>query len=258
MIRVILLSLLAIFSPGAIHAQNFSPTDFQRVLIPVSLSVPVRGAFGSLWDTRILVRNASANPVMFAQGTLLCPFCPGGVSVIEPFQYKRYRNALGNGYPGAILHVEKKSAHNVTLSARLVNLSDGGDLGVDLPVVRESAFLQNAGSILDVPVQTNFRRLLRIYEVDANNGASFDVRLFDSNDRLIRSVTVLTTGGGVPDFPGFPHFPAYAEVELDQFLFDVTVGSIRVEITPRQPSRWWAFVSITHNVTQRVTLAYPK
>lgn len=237
-------------------AQWLDPANFERFLLPIDLVSPTNPtSYGSVWDTRLFIRNHSDTSITVGQGEPSCTVCPGagGLVQVRAKTTARTRSGYGNGNPGSIFHIEKGRRKDVTISSRLVDRSRLNDHGVSLPVVFEEEFFRGQRSILDVPATPSARRLLRIYETDGNNNVEFRIRIVheqSGDERVYRSFTA--RGGGPPE-SNFVWFPGYLQLPFDG---PETDGTYRLEIEPlNAATRWWAFVSITDNTSQRVTLA---
>jgi hypothetical protein len=148
-------------------------------------------------------------------------------------------------------------ATNLAFNLRIVDVSRSATAaGTEIPVVRESQFGTSTIELLNVPVNSRFRLALRMFEMNLAQ-ATFNVRIFDQATNALlsqRSVTT-TTGGALPR--GLT--PAFAEVD------DIATGAaeqttlLRVEIEPLvSGSASWAYVSITNNDSQQITLVTPQ
>lgn len=238
------------------------PENYERILLPIDLVLPTSpSAFGSIWDTRVVLHNASDTPVEISHGIPRCQVCPGtgGIVEIPARTTQRRRKDIDNANAGSLWYIARGRRVDVTISSRLLELTRAGDQGVDLPVIFEEDFFRGGTRrIIDVPATPSARRLLRVYEVDANEGSRFSVRIIHEQTLAERSFVMTAGRTGGPEFApfGFPYFPAYAQLPFDG---PETTGTYRIEITPENPNaRWWALVSITDNETQRVTLATSK
>jgi hypothetical protein len=72
---------------------------------------------------------------------------------------------------------------------------------------------------------------------------------------------VLEPRGGAPVAPGFSGKPAYAEIAdlVEAFPQIAAYERLRIRIEPLTPGmRYWAFVTITDNMTQHVTVVSPQ
>src|SRR5882672_3571807 len=63
---------------AAAHAQGFQP-PYEKVLVPVMVTSPLSGAYGSLWTTQLVARNESDQYVEIGTLTISCQIeCPIG------------------------------------------------------------------------------------------------------------------------------------------------------------------------------------
>lgn len=257
----LLLTFFFAFSPGAVA----SPSP---VLIPTMYNGP--GAFGSRWSTLLVLNNhdseAFSSPgVSFG---ILCAIPEGCTSAdVPPGAFGTIATPLP---PNGLLLYLPSADTPVSFVARFAATPRSAVAGgSELPVVREQEFTTRALQLPYIPLQprTNpLRTALRIYAPDAQPGTSVSVEL--------RS---WTTPDGPPQYAKIvsvdaptqtitpPIYPGYAQVTLqDAFPGAVHDGAIwNVTVTP-QPldatttPRIWAFVTVTDNVTQEVTVQRPQ
>jgi hypothetical protein len=133
--------------------------------------------------------------------------------------------------------------------------------GTDLPVIRENELLTRSAQLHNVPLDNRtFRLLLRVYDVTYGE-ASFAVRFYAASEEGVPSVYGTTLTAKTPRNAPFRAEAAYAELDITQLLYLRLAWPeiARIEIQPRTPgSRYWAFVSLTNNETQLVTLVTPQ
>ena len=229
-----------------------APVDegfFERVLFPVAFSTA--GANGSSWVTEIFVKNRSGSivdpfhrviiPIIPATPAL--PFNPGLSSI----------NGLDSPW-GALLFVPRDRQHDLTYSTIVRNVAkQGEDFGVEVPVVRE----RDTGpriELIDVPMDPSSRVLLRIYDIDGRGHAvTIAATPHDKPGARVLRVVALRSGRT-------PSEPAFADIDL-RFMFPELARSGRFEFeifVPERDARLWAFVSVTNNTTQRVTVLTPQ
>jgi hypothetical protein len=132
--------------------------------------------------------------------------------------------------------------------------------------VREGNALRATAEFLDIPVDSRFRSLLRVYDFDPGDGHEVEVRIFRTPstitfpspsslapDQLLLDTVLQLRNAGLPAL-----YPGYATLSIPDLL---TVGindRLRVEVVPLTPLlRYWAFVSVTNNETQHVTVVTP-
>lgn len=237
--------------------------EFERVLVPVMIPIPLSGAFGSLWETELVGRNTGNT---FVEVTTEpgdgCRIPEGCVEYAFPnstFKPHLFPSS-GSGGPG-FLYVEQPRADQLFFNLRLLDLSRAHQTwGTSIPLVYEKDLHTETIHLLDVPADPSFRTTLRIFDFDGTNDGLVEVTVHEisSYEPLVRQNVVLS-GGLVHD--DHPHSPAHARI-------DSLVGSIpdldpadrlRIEVTPLTPGlRIWAFASVTNNETQHVTAIVPQ
>lgn len=230
---------------------------FEAILIPLIFAG--KGAFGSEWTTDLWVYNGNAFDV-----TQLGPFitrvcivapCP---SPLEALSTVKYNGALpAPPFPhGVIMYVPRDSAAGLHFGLRVRDLTRQAEaLGTEIPVVRERDLRAGAFSLLDIPTDARYRVKLRIY--------SLETALAPIEVRFHRMTSPFTQAGVtlIDPRPDKLTPPAYAELDLEQIFPKLAAqGPFRVEIRPLAPSAkpsFWAFISITNNQTQHVTVVTP-
>lgn len=220
------------------------PSLYERVLIPVIYNGP--GAFGSQWQTEIVVRNFS--PVsMEAIPDVAQPLprlAGGAATTINP--------AVGNRAAGLLLFVPRGSDLGFTSHIRDVS-RDAAQWGTEMPVVRESDTRDRMTmSFANVPFDPRYRLQMRIYGID---GVSTPVLLF-ANPNAYRQVVLR---GPCTAMPCNSNEPAFATIDLGQ-SFPALTGrqTIMMQQQLDQPRRLWAFITVTNNDTQHVTVISPQ
>lgn len=245
------------------------PASFERVLFPVFFFGP--GAQGSLWVTTALAFNDGTAPVEMAnplfEGDPVCPaVC--GCSARKDLQ-PRETNAICSGfaYPGGIiLYAPRTAADDLEYNLRIRDVSRSTEsAGTEVPVVRERDLRSGRIVLLNVLAEQRFRTTLRVYDVQGRDGVQVRMQIYrsDSPDGALVD-RVVTLSQPIRDiiFDPFPSFPAYAYVPdpvLEVPVASPTSGPYRIELTALAPlDRFWAFVSITNNDTQQVTVVTPQ
>ena len=254
------------------HSQSF-PKDFDKLLLPVIFNGQVPGAFGSLWVTQLSLTNVgdSGLPVVGYDPT------PGGCSSfcvppdpIPPHAtiYPTYRGARAV-IPGDFLWVGKSRATELGVTLRVQDISRQSQTwGTSIPVIAESRALTARVSLTDVPMRAEFRNLLRVYDFEPNIGHSFVVRVYAvqpsqqipfTNTTADQLLVELVAAFATPDFNGSTIVArGYYELSLSALPQLANAERIRVEIEPISADlKYWAFVSVTNDATQHVTLITP-
>jgi hypothetical protein len=241
---------------------------YEKVLLPLQVYTPRPGAFGSLWVTQLKILNSAAVPVSLypvdMSDGIICQPCPAPVIAPNITQSLRIQEDRPSRR-GVFLNVDQRYIDDVQITLRAQDLSRSAQtFGTALPVVRERNFLNKTQSLIDVPTDSKFRQTLRIYSLDTARDAPVQISLFalsapngqPVNDVFLGSMDTelffdRTVNGGF----------APASVEIGDLAAIAPLGSydrIRIDITPLDAiTRIWAFVSITNNETQDVTVIEP-
>jgi hypothetical protein len=177
-------------------------------------------------------------------------------------------STLGSSSP------ERRFASDVSLHVRLFDESRaGGSFGTEIPAVRDSEILSEAQWLPNVPLDASFRQHVRVYGVSSDTGTGeVLLRVFTDTGAtpLAEQTLVLTPASPLARLPlneetppdsilAFPRNPAYAEVASLRALVSETHERVRLQLVPLTPGlRYWAFVSVTNNETQHVTLITPQ
>lgn len=227
-----------------------APDDsaFQRVLLPILYEG--EGAYGSRWVTEgTIFPTATERPLVWMHDVVNAE-CLAGPCSGEAVELMRF----GNHPAGLLLFVPRGLGDfEAKLFARDVS-REREAWGAQVPVVREKDFVRGgAMHFPNVPFTGPYRALLRIYGVDA---ASSHVTVF-AGDR-VRTVT-LAGPCGFHVTPCNSARPAFAAVDLRETFPELDGGRHTVVVMPAVQTalRYWAFVSITNNETQHVSLLTP-
>lgn len=249
------------------------PADFEPVLLPISL-LDVNGAFGSVWRTHFTLYNGNDEPLI-GRGTFdlaypfenncLFPECPNIPSIPARSAASLLIRQRG-GAPGVLLWVRKDRAANLDYELRVQDISRQElTWGTEIPVVREKDLRTAPFRLLNVPLDARFRQTLRIYDVSESASAAVQVRYIDADvGRVLHEQVLPLTIASSPPldlelFSAFRLFPAYAEVGLVASMPELRDSArVHIEVAPLSPElRVWAFVSVTNNETQHVTVISP-
>jgi len=241
--RAVVVAILAAGCAGTAAAQDAAV--FERVLVPVSV-VDVPGAYGTLWSTELWYRNNSNKPVAVF---------PLAVSDTVPTIGRTTRLPIGAfpaDAPGQILFVSRDGGDDVQFDLRLFNRNDpAASWGTKLPVVRERELADDV-QLINVPTAPAYRSTLRIYGVpDAVAGTdSVRVRIYSNDEELLADAEV--------ELRGWPRYAAIASL-ADRFPQIRNAERVRVHIEAQSVSaKIWAFVSVTSNATQQVSVVTPE
>ena len=258
--------------PGAFTYTSTNNPGYEMLLLPVYLDGTVSGAHGSRWKTEFWIHNAGAESVQVAP--LECAFAQICPAVFPPTRTLVAAESLRNLSPffrppssnvGRLLYVSSNGAENVSTSLRLWDESRQTlDAGAEIPVVRQDEFLTGRQArLLSVPLDGNFRLALRIYEMNLTQ-AKFHVRVYEQVEGTGAQVpiTQFDVDATTTETGTFRSAPAYGEYSRITDLLQNPVPRpplLRVEITPLTGgSIYWAFIAVTNNETQRVSIVTPQ
>jgi hypothetical protein len=172
-------------------AQERNSANYERLLIPVLTGV-LPGAYGSLWQTTLLLRNdgdTTLDAFPLSSDCLTSIGCYRSVRSAPAFHphqtgyhYSPYQ--LGpfgtkGSATGSFLYVER--GRIAQLSARLavsdVSRTPAGS--TEIPLVPESEFFDMPRSILGVPLVPAMRVSLRVYTADERPDTTATVRIHE-------------------------------------------------------------------------------
>lgn len=238
---------------------TFTPTEesqYERILLPVSINGIVPGANGTQWKTDFWLRNDGADTITIA------PWSVSPHTHALPAQFALHNpqdlSSEGRGNPSQLLYVLETPTARISASLRVADVSRHDlNAGTDIPVVRDADLLTDRAQLLNVPIDpATSRVLLRIYDV-AITDASYAVSVFAQTEEPSFTVTSFFVHARTPQTGQFRNEAAYVQLDLTSAL-PASPGNFRVEVSPRTPgSRFWTFASITNNDTQLVTLVTP-
>jgi hypothetical protein len=158
--------------------------------------------------------------------------------------------------------VSRALPSDVSFGLRFADISRGAlNGGTEMPVIRQGEFLTQRSQLFNVPMDSHFRVLLRVYDA-GQTSAAFRVSLYaqtEADGQPLHTAEVQATTVETGDFRTEA---AYAQFDVSQLLDLDNIAwpeAVRIEITPLKPgSRYWAFASVTNNGTQLVTLVTPQ
>jgi hypothetical protein len=274
--RQVLFGVVVFVGSLSVSAQQRG-ANYERVLVPIVIRNEVPGAYGSRWATRLAITNTAAQPV----DVLGYEWAPRGCIILcadQPLTQPgvTFYPALLSGQftQGAILLIDRRAANDIAVNLRVQDVSRASQTwGTEIPVIREAGLFRSRFTILDVPVEQRFRQSLRFYDPDARSDARAIVRFYRVTPTIDttydatnppRSDTLLgqrTIALQIEQRAGGPMFDlGYAEISNLAGLPELQgVDRVRIEIEPATSNlRLWAFVSVTNNETQHVTVLTPQ
>ena len=215
------------------------PALYERVLLPVVFDGP--GAFGSLWKTEIMARNytqVQIDPIPEV-GSLL-PVIPPGAPL-------RLTGRLGNRPAGVLLFIPRGA--DVRFGNHIRDVSrDATQWGTEIPVVRERDTTTDTIVFADVPFDPRYRLQLRIYGIDGvSTVATFNVGAERHRQAILDAPCAA--------MPCNSNEPAYASSDLGQAFAGLSgTREVLLRQNGLQPIRLFAFITVTNNETQHVTV----
>lgn len=240
-----------------------SGVEFERVLVPILIfQLGIPGAYGSLWTTEIVGRNDADFPVL-VQSTQQSS-C-GGIPECPNYEVPAHASFAVSGgtftgaYPGFFQFVSKPGNERVSFNLRVVDQSRQSQTwGTEIPIAREKDVRTATVALLNVPTDSRFRTMLRVYDFDGALNHIVLVRFYADRDVLAETRLTLSkpinSGAEPGDLPGYAQIGNFT----DTFPQLAAFPRLRVEITPiSEGVRYWAFISVTNNETQHVTTITP-
>lgn len=265
--RRLLALLLVSLSASAAVAQTHE--EYEVVLLPIASSGQTPGAHGSLWVTEFTVYNgldvaisSSDRPsTIWPLGGCFSLIC---VDVVIPahsaLKAPIYRTG-SDQLPGSLLKVRRDLGDDIAFQLRIQDVSRQAlTWGTEIPVVRERDLYNGPIRLLDVPFDERFRQTLRVYDPLPHEGCVVvGIRYFDmeSGETLHTEEATLARDDCRQQLGSV--FPNVFEAHDLAGRLGVFEGTVGIEITPLGESdRIWAFVSVTNNETQHVTVVTPQ
>lgn len=252
-------------SPGAFYyvpslVQQLDPAFYEPVLIPVIYSGP--GAYGSSWDTEVVLRNENDYPLTLHSGSIFYVGCSIVLCDLRPQPHasvKLTHDAFRVQYPtGYIQFVPRQAAPKLHFGVLVRDLSRQAEaFGTEIPVIRESEIFDRPFELLNVPTDSRFRVGLRLYGL---GGAAYPHITIWSSDAYTPLISPLvstdmqlsTIASGL--FAGTR--PAYAQISDLVGAYPQLIGKGPLRIVIDRGG--WAFVTVTNNETQHVTTITPQ
>lgn len=261
-------ALILSVATSQLHAQD-PGKSYTKVLLPIVLREPLPGLQGSMWTTELTLLNTSILSASVYPFFVNGPFCNECGSPLVPPNSTLSPMVPSAAPPlrGTFLYIDRDRLRDIQLSLRVRDVSRMSDSwGTSLPIVREERF-SDALSIIDIPVTADFRQTLRIYGLDPADSTLVRVRLYGRNenptdptqarqDEKLGEITLALMTDPSPNkiFPPF--------VEIQSLAGIAPLGSykrVRVDVTSLGiAKKVWAFVSVTANSTQHVTILEPR
>ena len=229
--------------------------DLDPVLFPIFMP-PVHGAFGSEFRTTVHVAGRLEPIELFGVDTtctLIDPPLPPTNAYVVGTKSQLLMTRCSESV-GRLFYVPRERARQLVANVRVADVSRQGEgHGVEVPVVREEEFVTDRLVLQGVPADPRYRSTLRIYGLDRPTAS----KKLEVSWNGVRTTVTLEPGRDAFE-------PWYAELTLApaQLPTGQDSGTVIVEdafwgrgfagATP-----FWAFVSVTNNDTQQITLVTP-
>jgi hypothetical protein len=244
--------------------------NYVLYLVPITTEI-FPGANGSRWTGELTFYNAgmfnSRVIGSFSDPNRLSP--PGLLHIDVPPGKTVKPDLFASGVTaGAFVHVPKPLDAATMISLRVRDLSrNAGSWGTDIPIVGEEDTATQV-TLIDIPTDPQYRAMLRIYHWSGADALPSRVTVY-SPDRAepVATFDVTSTAPGgfwTPEEGDLPFYPSYAQIDLLTPAVRAAGPTIRVvvdnkgaNVSPPLPPLW-AFVSVTNNDTQQVTIMTPR
>lgn len=234
--------------------------SWTRILLPL-IGPDVHGANGALWRTQVTALIASDTEIEIEP--LACPsilICPNlAMPLRVPFDvYERQLAGFLPGGPGQFVYLHMSDEAKLHLNARVYDVSRTLETaGSEIRIVREKDFTSDTISLLGIPVASQYRHTLRVYDLDARDGTQVAIRIYanaETTPRLSVTRTLTVPQPAQTTIQDLPVQPGTIQLEIGQLLPLAGIETLRVDIEPLDAGlRLWSFVSVTNNDTHHVT-----
>lgn len=219
------------------------PAEYERVLIPVLYEGP--GAFGSHWTVDTVMINVSPNDFL-AVAEVAAPMPRLAAGATSP----NLLTIFGVRPVGLVLFVPR--GQDVRFGNVIRDVSrEASQWGTEVPVARESD-ARSEIVLPNIPFDKRYRLQLRIYGLD---GVGFPVSL--AGGGLFRTIE-LQGPCTAEQAPCNSNRPAYASADLQQLLPALSKPATLRITSLDHAHKLWAFVTVTNNDTQQVTVISPQ
>jgi hypothetical protein len=244
--------------------------NYVLYLVPFTTEI-IPGANGSRWTGELTFFNAgvfdSEIGGSFSDPERLSP--PGPLYIdLHPGQTRKPDLFTSGVAVGAFVQVPRPLDEATMISLRVRDLSrNAASWGTDIPIVGEEDTATQV-TLIDIPTDPQYRAMLRIYHWSGLDALPSRVTVY-SPDRAepvaTFDVTSSAPGGFWEPVEGeLPFYPSYAQIDLLTPAVRAAGPTIRVvvdnkgaNVSPPLPPLW-AFVSVTNNDTQQVTIMTPR
>lgn len=263
--RIVLGLVLSQCLSTVAHAEDTNHDGLERVLIPLGFYSSAQmqsGAFGSVFAGYTAVYNG--NPFTIPVGSCM----PVSCAFYSPFSFDSIGRLVTRPDLGIAIDYQVIASAKMTFSSRLFERSRRGQpRGIDLPVVREGHFFDEAVGFPNVPFGPDVRVSLRVYDpwqghppaspmleqldVEYLGGVLGDTLLAQSTLHPRQPFT------DIHDRDYSLYYPSSDAIhDVRSFVPELQSQSlVHIRITPRPAgAQFYAMVSVTDNETQTVSI----
>jgi hypothetical protein len=247
--------------------------DYETILLPHTPGEALPGANGSNWRVEMLLRNDSPYSLRFDlpmhPRTLISPPPPDWFVV--PPQTTANVNLFSLTGPARV-RVPKIAAKDVVFETRFYDEARlGTNFGTRVPTVREHEFRHGVTTIPGVPLGTGFRSTVRVFSPDGERRV-FRVRVLSHPvlqtgawevppiqpvvGELLATYTARAEYTDAVFKEGGPWSAPMASIPVPDFPGHTRV-QVQLDVVDAADAPYWAYVSVTNNETQQVTLLTP-
>ena len=229
--------------PAAFTYEAADSSDEAHVLLPVIAS-NTPGAFGSIWQTDASFFNHSDTTIDIHWGD--CQ--PNNTTPSLCFSASIPPKTTTHLTPLNQIDIPRGRINDLDISLRVRDLSRQAQTwGTSIPVVREVDFRPTI-RLQNVPTDSRFRSTLRTYHYFGTAPALRTIRIFDeaTGELLVTDTLTSLTAFQINSLTDtYPQLHGHETVRIE----------VQPAVDPPQPI--WAFVSVTNNETQHVTVITP-
>jgi hypothetical protein len=227
----------------------------EKVLLP--LNFRGQGAQGADWRTETVVRSdapisVATEPLIWSTQSIPHPPI---LQPLPPDVHAEFPEEQVEG--GVYFFVPRGLEKWLTYTSHVLDRSRSTtDRGTELPVVR----VEDTAAVIrlmDVPVGPLFRARLRIYDFDTVANREVDVLITKRNGTAVRLLAILRVPPCVTP-PCTMYRSPFVAYDLSSIPELANAGEVDITLRAEtNDARLWAFVSVSNNETQRVTLYTP-
>ena len=241
-------------SPEITASFPASTEDSDLVLLPI-FTEPVAGAHGARFASELRLFNRSTDQSLEIAGPLYrdCPIlCPVQPYVLAPLEED---TPAPTGRPGVLLLIKPEQRQHLVAQLRVFDISRAAtNFGTEIPVVFGEDLRPTPITLLGVPTDERFRNTLRIYALRAS---TFTIRMETEHGALLSERIVYVPAG---ELNGDPAYAMFSDFPSRVGAVRVTIIEFNPGVTPPElmPVRFWAFITVTNNETQHITVVSPQ